>query len=260
MWFIDVGLKIITTYLVQGMMPYINLVKECVISCLKIRIDNKCSGNRFKTRSHTIQMYKAAYYGKEWPVHFKYSDALNITFLAMLYGIGMPIMFPMAMIIISNQRLAERVQVAYNMRQPPAMDDALSKSVLSILKFAPIFLLFNGFWMLDNRQYFDNVWIYKNKVTHNMMSGHFPNFKVNQASPMLLAGFLCLVIVLIQMVVPDDMLKRSGFTMAREDMQVDEDLPNFFKALPISQSDMLIAEHEHMQAEYGFELQDCNFI
>jgi hypothetical protein len=40
--------------------------------------------------------------GKDMPIHFKYSDMLNITFLAMLYGLGMPIMFPMAAIIISN--------------------------------------------------------------------------------------------------------------------------------------------------------------
>ena len=34
-------------------MPYINLVKEFVIAGLKRRVDNKCSGNRFKSRSHT---------------------------------------------------------------------------------------------------------------------------------------------------------------------------------------------------------------
>lgn len=98
-----------------------------------------------------MQLYKGIYTGKEWQIHFKYSDALNISFLAFLYGMGMPIMFPMAMIIISNQRLAERVQVAFNMKQPPAMDDSLSKSVLSILKYGPLCLLFNGFWLLDNR-------------------------------------------------------------------------------------------------------------
>ena len=188
-------------------MPYINLVKETVMAQLKIRMDSKCTGNKFKTKSHTIQMYKAVYTGKEWDIHFKYSDTLNITFLAMLYGIGIPIMFPMAMIIISNQRLAERVQVAYNMRQPPVMDDALSKSVLSILKFAPLCLLFNGFWFLDNRQVFDNVWLYKHKVTDHMMSGHFVQFQINQASPMLLAGFLCLLVTLVQMIIPEDLLK-----------------------------------------------------
>ena len=47
-------------------------------------------------------MYKAAYTGNEWQIHFKYSEALNITFLAMMYGVGMPIMFLMALIILSN--------------------------------------------------------------------------------------------------------------------------------------------------------------
>lgn len=160
-------------------MPYINVVKEAVLAKLKISLDNGCSGNRFKTKQHTIQLYKGIYTGKEWQIHFKYSDALNISFLAMLYGMGMPIMFPMAMIIISNQRLGERVQVAYFMKQPPAMDDSLSKSVLSILKYGPLCLLFNGFWLMDNRQFFDNVWIYKDKSTENMMSGHHVGIKIN---------------------------------------------------------------------------------
>jgi hypothetical protein len=49
-WYIDVGLKIIITYTVQGMMPYINVVKEAVLAKLKISLDNGCSGNRFKTK------------------------------------------------------------------------------------------------------------------------------------------------------------------------------------------------------------------
>lgn len=85
------------------------------------------------------------------PIHFLYSDFLNITFLACLYGIGMPIMFPMACVIIANQRLCQRVLVAYIFRQPPAMDDSLSNSVLSMLKYGPLLLLFNGFWFMDNK-------------------------------------------------------------------------------------------------------------
>jgi len=241
-------------------MPYINVVKEGVITTLKGRVDTKCSGNRFKTRAHTIQLYKSVYTGKEWQIHFKYSDALNITFLACLYGIGMPIMFPMAALIISNQRLAERVQVAYNMKQPPAMDDALSKSVLSILKFAPLCLLFNSYWLLDNRQFFDNVWVYKDKTTHQMKSGHYVGFHTNQASPLLLAGVLCALVVIVQCIFPEELLKRLGYTMAMDSLSVDEDLPNFFKSLPIREANMLIAEHEHVQAEYGFELLDSYFV
>lgn len=48
--------------------------------------------------------------------------------------------------------------------------------------------------------------------------------------------------------------------MARESLSVDEDLPNFFKSLPIREADLLISEHEHVQAEYGFELFDSYFV
>ena len=65
-WYIDVGLKIITTYLVQGLMPYINVVKEAVIAKMKACVDQGCSGNRFKSKTHTMQLYKGIYTGKEW--------------------------------------------------------------------------------------------------------------------------------------------------------------------------------------------------
>ena len=83
-------------------MPYINVVKEAIIAKLKIRVAQKCSGDPFKTGKRTIQTYKAVYTGKDMPIHFIYSNLLNITFLAMLYGLGMPIMLFMASIIIMN--------------------------------------------------------------------------------------------------------------------------------------------------------------
>jgi len=38
-WYIEVGVKIITTYTVQGIMPFINVVKETVIGKIKQKID-----------------------------------------------------------------------------------------------------------------------------------------------------------------------------------------------------------------------------
>lgn len=189
-------------------MPYINVVKETVLLNVFSGLDNKCSGNKFKTKSSTLMKYKSSYTGKEMPIHFKYSDCLNVTFLAMLYGLGMPIMFPMAMVIVANQRLCERVQVAKNYRQPPAMDDSLSNSVLSIMKFAPLMLLFNGYWLMDNKQFFDNVWHYKDKVTHNMLADHFIVFppKINQASPLFLMAMACVVIIVFQLIIPAETL------------------------------------------------------
>lgn len=59
------------------------------------------------------------------------------------------------------------------------MDNALSKSVLNILKFGPVIMLFNAFWLIDNRQFFDNVWVFKDKTTDQMKSGHFVGVRIN---------------------------------------------------------------------------------
>lgn len=131
------------------------------------------------------------------PIHFIYSNCLNITFLAMLYGLGMPIMLLMASIIIMNQRLSERIQVAWNYRLPPAMDNSLSDSVLSIMKYAPIMLLFNGYWLMDNLQFFDNVWHYKDKITENMWSDHKINYRVCQSSPLFLMAVTCVALIVV---------------------------------------------------------------
>jgi len=121
------------------------------------------------------------YAGPDMPIHFLYSDFLNITFLATFYGLGMPIMFPMACVIIANQRLSQRIMVAYFFRQPPAMDDSLSNDVLSMLKYGPLLLLFNGFWLMDNKQFFENKWHYKDKITQQMWADHIITFppKIN---------------------------------------------------------------------------------
>jgi len=58
--------------------------------------------------------------------------------------------------------------VAWYMKQPPALDDKLSNNALSMLKFAPLVFLFNGYWMLSNVQIFQNKWHYIAENTEKM--------------------------------------------------------------------------------------------
>lgn len=57
--------------------------------------------------------YKDLYSGKDYFIHFKYSDALNVCYIAMMYGGGMPILFPIASFTFFSQWISERVIVAY---------------------------------------------------------------------------------------------------------------------------------------------------
>lgn len=75
---------------------------------------------------------------------------LTVTFVSLMYGMGLPILFPIAAFNYFNQWVCERIIVAYYMKLPPAIDNKLSKTFINIVKFSPTFFLLNGFWMLDN--------------------------------------------------------------------------------------------------------------
>lgn len=60
------------------------------------------------------------------------------------------------------------------------MDNSLNNNALNMVSFAPLFLLMNGFWFVDNKSIFSNVWSYRMKITDNMKSDHFfHGFAVN---------------------------------------------------------------------------------
>ena len=89
--------------------------------------------------------------GGDYLIHFKYSAMLNVTFVTLMYGMGLPILFPIAAFNFFNQWVCERIIISYYMKKPAALDNQLTETAINILKFAPIFFVMNGYWMLDNR-------------------------------------------------------------------------------------------------------------
>ena len=154
------GIKLSLTMLIQCVAPFFNLLISTVTLWLGIFADRGCSGDPFKTKKTTMQKYKNVYSGSEQPIHFKYSTSLNITYVALMYGLAMPVMWPLAALAFLNQRICERMQVAWLVMLPPATNDQITRQVVGILRFSPLFLLFNGYWLMDSKQLFDNGWTY----------------------------------------------------------------------------------------------------
>lgn len=50
----------------------------------------------YKTKCSQIYQYMDLYSGPDYIIHFKYSTLLNFTFVTMMYGLGLPILFPIA--------------------------------------------------------------------------------------------------------------------------------------------------------------------
>lgn len=196
-WYVEVGYKIVQTMLINAIVPYVGIVTGLLIPKLKKAYDNKFTGDLYTTRKTGMQNYKDVQSGAEYVIHFKYSGILNIVYITMMYGVGMPILFPIAAFNFFNQWVCERLTVALLVKQPPALDAKLTNNCISMLKWSPLFLLFNGYWMLSNKQIFLNTWEFIEKSTESMRSEHFVYFSVNWAAPILLISFSAVFLISI---------------------------------------------------------------
>lgn len=245
--------------LINAILPYVGLTTGFLIPMIKRGLDRKFSGNPYKTKKTSMAGYKDLYSGADYVIHFKYSGVLNIVYITMMYGMGMPILFVLAAFNFFNQWVCERIIVAYQVKLPPALDDKLTINAINMLKWAPILLLFNGYWMISNKQIYQNTYSFIAKSTETMVSQHFAYFGVNWGTPCLYMATCAVFIIAIQKIFAD-YLMRWGFAMASKEIKVDEDLPNFFKSVKLSQADELIYENENMRKNFLFNLNDPDTI
>lgn len=120
-----------------------------------------------------------------------------------------------------------------------------------------MFLLFNGFWLVDNKQMFQGEWSYIMKETDYMNSQHYVHsLELTQSAPLFLMVFMSVALVSLQTFIPDEFLAVWGFSLQKEEISVDEDLPNFFSAVRLQQADEIIMESDNLRDKYGFEIED----
>lgn len=119
-------------------------------------LDRKFGCDTYKTKKTTIQQYVELYSGPTFFIHYKYSSILNITFVTMMYGLGMPILFPIAAAALLVLYCMEKLMIHYSYRQPPMYDERLNNNVLSLMTYAPLAFLSFGYWMLSSKQLLEN--------------------------------------------------------------------------------------------------------
>ena len=119
----------------------------------------------------------------------------------MMYGLGIPLLFPLAALSFLITLIGERIQCAYFVKLPPAMGDTLTATTISALNFSPILLLFNGYWMISNKQIFENKWSYIQVDGEPMKSGHTLNhLEVDWSTPLLMMALASTFIIVAQIV------------------------------------------------------------
>ncbi len=84
-------------------------------------------------------------------VHFRFSTMMNTTFVCMMYGSALPILYPIGLVAFIVLHMIERMQICYFYKQPPAFDELITMSSMRILAYAPLVCMAFSYWYLSNR-------------------------------------------------------------------------------------------------------------
>jgi hypothetical protein len=184
-WFSDIGVTLTGAMLYNVYWPIIEFFLWAGIRQAKRCVDRGFSMKEYntipdsdeldpRTSKKSLQTYVELYAGPVFFIHYKYSSILNIAFVTMMYGMGLPILFPIAALSFLTLYVMEKLLLHYVYREPPMYDEKLNKNALSILTYAPLLFLSFGYWMLSNKQLLGNElphnWMYLNDI--DIESGH----------------------------------------------------------------------------------------
>jgi len=217
-------------------------------------------------------------------MHYKYSAMLNTTFITMMFGAGIPILFPIAGATFMVLYMLENYKFYWTYKQPPAYDEKLNTFCLSSLEKAPLFLLGFGYWMLSNHQliqrktmsceptFEEGVEVDANhipttcaltalmKSTDPFLAEHYW-YEVFTRKGMLEAGpaaelLLCFCLYFLFIVAKGPISYIMGCCCKwamLEEMEIDEDIDSYPNCLDDDDKDWTIQEELNMRNCYGIK-------
>lgn len=197
-WYIIIAPSLIMTMMINAFYVYIDFGISFATSALFRALDQGfstyfCCKKEKTTKALTIQAYVNLYAGPQHSMAYRYSAILVTSWICLMYGVCMPIMFPIGALTYMNYYIADRFLVAYYFRRPPVYDEKLQRMSLTMMKYAPILMFFFGYWCLGNMQIFSNTIEPLVNTGVPLTTEHTWLPAGNQALPLFIMGFVCMV-------------------------------------------------------------------
>lgn len=217
--------------------------------------------NSDKTKKITIQQYVELYSGPTFFIHYKYSSILNITFVTMMYGVGLPILFPIAAFSFLILYMVEKTMIYYAYRQPPMYDEKLNNNVLTILTYAPLLFLSFGYWMFSSKQLLSNKVSYATLNSEVRETGHIW-YEVFQGKtydacphlPFLIMFWIFLTGTIFRHQIYKGLAYLLPSLIKVGDLEIDEDLDNYFNTLDEHDRNWSIKEEENARGVLNLKI------
>lgn len=108
-------------------LPIENLVLVCKYKIMR-KLDKDHNG---LSKCTSERQYIDTYGGPKYKIHFKYGAIMNLVFMTMMFGAGMPILFPIAFVSLILFYFSETYMIFYFYQTPPTFDENLNISVLN---------------------------------------------------------------------------------------------------------------------------------
>ena len=84
-------------------------------------------------------------------MHFKDAAILNTVWVTFMFGLALPMLFPIAAFTFFNYYFCEKVLLTYYYQKPPMYDEKLNNTALAWAKFAPMLMMAFGYWIMGNK-------------------------------------------------------------------------------------------------------------
>jgi len=262
LWFSDIGVTLTGAMLFNCYWPIFDFCMWGAIRKTLRFLDQGFTCNKNKTKKTTIQLYVELHSGPVFFIHYKYSAILNIVFVTMMYGMGIPVLFPIAALSLFVLYCVEKFMLYFVYREPPMYDEKLNTNALNILTWAPLLFLSFGYWMFSSKQLLGNSLFHKYDYLNDqdIKSGHewtevFSNAAYGTDKPSMPLLYLFWTLLVLT-VFKDLLLKFWNLFpfLAVGDFEIDEGLDNYFKTLDTNDRQWSLSEERYYRKNLGLRV------
>jgi len=113
-WFSQTGNILIKFMVLNAYVPVVIGLVMGGVRALKRLLDRSCTSDKYKTKAKSLQAFMKIQKGPQFLVHLKYCSVLNCVFLTMMFGFGLPILFPICAMSLLLKYLLEMGMLYYS--------------------------------------------------------------------------------------------------------------------------------------------------
>lgn len=155
-WYTDIGDALVYTMLINSVYVFVGFFMQAGMMILFRSMDKGCKNfwtckETDQTKAKTIQQYVNTYAGPAHLMHFKYATVLNTILTTFMYGLALPVMFPIAALTFINIYVVEKLCIAYWYQKPPMYGVELNKAALGFMSWSPLAYFMFGYWVMGNK-------------------------------------------------------------------------------------------------------------